>query len=347
MKWKKKIQVVAWCLLAVGTVVLLVAAAQKKEGLHCADIKIEIEGAQEHVFVDEKQVLQLLNKAGAVKGKAMAAISLRNLEQLVRKDAWIKDAELFFDNNQVLRVNIIEREPLARVFTLQGYSFYLDSSGMRLPLSDKLSARVPVFTSFPGDKGKLSAPDSAVLKDIKLLARAIASHPFWTELVSQVDITPQRTYQIIPQLGNQVIELGSATDLDAKLNRLFSFYKQVWAKSGFEKYEKIDVQYEGQVVAIRRGEGKPVVDSALAMQALNNSILMAGGIPPADTMRQPVTTTTAAAARRDTAVVNRRATLTANKPATQVRQGNRQTKPKPKPKPASQRRQPRAVMPRH
>jgi cell division protein FtsQ len=137
-----------------------------------------------------------------------------------------------------------------------------------------------------------------------------------------------------------VIELGNAEDLDDKLNRLFSFYKQVWAKTGFEKYEKIDVQYAGQVVAIRRGEGKPVVDSALAMQQLNNSIVMAGGILPADTMRQP------AAVRRDTATVSRRAVLTAPKPA-QVRSGNRrtQTAPKPKPKPANSGRQPRAVMP--
>jgi cell division protein FtsQ len=345
MKWKKKIQAVLWCLLALSTIVLLVAAVQKKESLLCTDIRIEIEGAQEHVFVDEKQVLQILSKAGVVKGKPMSAIHLRSLEQAVRKDAWIKEAELFFDNNQVLQVNIVEREPLARVFTLQGNSFYIDSSGMRLPLSDKLSARVPVFTSFPGDRVRLSGPDSAVLKDIKLLARAIDGNPFWIELVSQVDITPQRTYQLIPQLGNQVIELGNAEDLDDKLNRLFSFYKQVWAKTGFEKYEKIDVQYAGQVVAIRRGEGKPVVDSALAMQQLNNSIVMAGGILPADTMRQPAAVAPAAV-RRDTATVSRRTVSTAPKPA-QVRSGNRRTQagPKPKPKPANSGRQPRAVMP--
>lgn len=347
MKWKKKIQAIAWCLLALSTIVLLVAAVQKKESLKCTDIRIEIEGAQEHVFVDEKQVLQILNKAGVVIGKPMSAIPLRNLEQAVRKDAWIKEAELFFDNNQVLQVNIVEREPLARVFTLQGNSFYIDSSGMRLPLSDKLSARVPVFTSFPGDRAKLSGPDSAVLKDIKLLARAIASNPFWTELVSQVDITPQRTYQLVPQLGNQVIELGDATDLDDKLNRLYTFYKQVWAKTGFEKYEKVDVQYAGQVVAIRKGEGKPVIDSVQAMQQLNNSIIMAGGIPPADTMRQPATVTPPAAARRDTAAVNRRTVQGAAPKPAQVRSGNRPARaaPKPAPKPANQRRQPRAVMP--
>ncbi|RXK81226.1 cell division protein FtsQ/DivIB [Filimonas effusa] len=337
MSWRKKIQTIAWCLLAVGIIVLLVAAAQKKDSLHCADIHIEIEGAEEHVFVDEKQVLQLLNKAGAVKGRAIASIPLRSLERTVRADTWIKEAELFFDNNQVLQVKITEREPLARVFTLQGQSFYIDSSGTRLPLSDRLTARVPVFTSFPGNKGRLSAPDSAVLKDIKLLATTIAAHPFWMELISQVDITPQRTYQLIPQLGNQVIELGPATDVETKLNKLYSFYKQVWAKNGFEKYEKVDVQYEGQIVAVRKGEGKPVIDSATAMQELTNSIIMAGGIPAADTMKKPAVVTTPPPAPK---------TAQQPKPGTAV---NRQT---PKPKPAAPpqkggkpKKQPRAVMP--
>lgn len=336
MKWKKKIQVTLWCLLALSTIVLLVAAAKKKESLYCKDIKIEIEGAEEHVFVNEKQLLQTLNKAGAVKGKPVSDIHLRRLEQLVRNDAWIKDAELFFDNNQVLQVKIKEREPMARVFTLQGSSFYIDSSGMRLPLSDRLSARVPAFTSFPGNRGRLSAPDSAVLTDIKLLAKAIAADPFWMDLVSQIDITPQRTYQMIPQLGNQVIELGPATDIDAKLNRLFSFYKQVWAKGAFERYEKVDVQYKGQVVAVRKGEGTPVIDSVLAMQELNNSIVNAGGILPADTMRAVAATPV----RKDTARVTKPAGRNTVKPAAGNKKPVKQTA-----KPAKRGAKPRAVMP--
>ena len=276
--WKKRFQWAAWCTLALLSIVLLVAAVQKKNSLLCKDVHIEIEGAQEHVFVDEKHLEQVLAKAGAYKGVPISNIQLRRMEEKVEKDAWIRKAELFFDNNRVLQVKIEEREPLARIFTLQGNSFYIDSGGTRLPLSDRMTARVPVFTSFPGDKVRLSGPDSAVLVDIKLIARAIAKDSFWTDLVSQVDITPQRTYQIVPQLGNQVIELGNTDNLEGKLDRLYSFYRQVWAKAGFEKYEKIDVQYEGQIVATRRGEGPPVMDSVKAMEQLNNSIAQANSL---------------------------------------------------------------------
>ncbi|WP_084206262.1 cell division protein FtsQ/DivIB [Filimonas lacunae] len=302
--WKKRLQFMAWCVLGLLTTGLLVAGVQKKNSQRCKAVHIEIEGAEEHVFVDEKHLLALLAKNGAEKGVPVNSVMLRRLEARVEKDVWIKNAELFFDNNRVLQVKIEEREPLARVFTIEGSSFYIDSSGTRLPLSDRLTARVPVFTSFPGEKAKLSATDSIVLQEVKKIAQTIGRDSFWTDLVAQVDITPQRTYQIIPQLGNQVIELGSAENLDDKLDRLYSFYKQVWAKAGFEKYEKIDVQYAGQVVATRRGVSAGVPDSARAIQQLNNSIAQATGLSGGSAAVQAATAngnrrdTTAAAGNR-------------------------------------------------
>ena len=94
---------------------------------------------------------------------------------------WIKDAELFFDNHQTLHVKIIEREPVARVFTVSGNSFYIDSTGLRLPVNENATARVIVFTSFPSDKKDLSKPDSLVLNDIKKSAQYISADSFLNE----------------------------------------------------------------------------------------------------------------------------------------------------------------------
>ncbi len=269
--WRKRLIATIWSLLGIATLVLLVAAADKKSHKACSEIKIEIEGDNDHVFVDEKEVMDVLKKNGAVKGTEVSTISLQSIEKILEKNAWIKNAELFFDNNQILNVKIAEREPIARIFSLSGKSFYIDSSGMQLPLSSDLSARVPVFTSFRSDSKKLSSPDSLLLDDIKKIAQFINEDSFWTAQVSQIDITPQRTFEMIPVIGNQVIVLGNADSLQSKFDRLFSFYKQVWAKTGFEKYEKIDVQFDGQVVATRRGATLPLKDSLKAIE-FNNTV---------------------------------------------------------------------------
>lgn len=270
--WKKRLQMVLWIMLGVGTCTLLVAAMQKKDQKNCTAIDIKISGAFDHVFVDKDDVMKVLQKHGAGKGKETNEVALGSIEDALEKNAWIKKAELFFDNKQVLHAEIEEREPLARIFTLAGSSFYIDSSCMRLPLSDELSARVPMFTSFPSDKKKLSKPDSLVMDDVKHIAQYIQQDSFLIAQVAQIDITPQRTYEIIPVLGDQVIKLGNADNLQEKFEKLTSFYKQVWAKAGFEKYETIDVQYSGQVVAVKRGSGKVYMDTAAAVRQFANTM---------------------------------------------------------------------------
>lgn len=270
--WKKWLQISLWSFLGVGTCTLLIAAMQKKDEKACAGIEINIDGVKDNVFIDDKDVAEIMKKNGAVKGKEVSNFNLRNIEEQLEKNAWIKDADLFFDNNQVLHAKIEEREPIARIFTLSGKSYYIDSSCKMLPLSDERSARVPMFTSFPSDKKVLSKPDSAVLEDVKNIAQYINADSFLTAQVAQIDITWQGTYEIIPVLGDQLIRIGNAQELDEKFGKLKSFYKQVWAKTGFEKYEIIDVQYKDQVVATKRGAGKIYADTTKAMKEFGNTL---------------------------------------------------------------------------
>jgi cell division protein FtsQ len=233
---------------------------------------VDIESAQQQVFVDEKEVLVFLNKMGVKKGIEIKHIDARVLEDEFKQNQWIKEIELFFDNNQVLHVEIEEREPIARVFTANNISFYIDSNGIRLPLKNEIAARLPVFTSITGNRKKPADVDSLLITDIKKIAKYIKNDSFWTAQISQIDITPKRTFEIIPVLGNQVIVIGNTDSLEQKFNRLYSFYRQVWAKTGFEKYEKIDVQFNGQVIATRRGTVKPHVDSLKAMRRFTNTL---------------------------------------------------------------------------
>lgn len=269
--WLKWLRIVCWIVLAGASVTLLVAAMQKKEAKACSGIEVDISGARSYFFVDEKDVLQVLKKNGAQKGKPVASINLHSAEAALMKHAWIAEAELFFDTRQVLHAKVVEREPVARVFTLQGSSFYIDTAGHRLPLSDKLTVRVPMFSSFPSAKKVLSKSDSLVLADVKAIAQHIIADSFLNAQIAQVDITPQGTYELIPVVGRQIIRIGDAQQLDDKFKKLMLFYTNVWGKTGFEKYEVIDVQYKSQVVAVKRGAVKTMMDTLAAMRAFSEA----------------------------------------------------------------------------
>jgi cell division protein FtsQ len=238
---------------------------KSKNSKACKDITVEIDGAAEHVFVKKADVMSVLSENNIRTGGMLNDIDLRKVEEQLEQNAWVSTAELFFDNTQVLHANISEREPVARVFTVQGSSFYIDSSGLRLPASESATARVAVFTSFPSNRKVLSTPDSLVLMDVTHIANYIHQDSFFREQTAQVNITQQGTYELVPVVGNQLIRLGDAENLDEKFQKLFYFYKQVWSKSGFEKYAVIDVQYHEQVVAERRGENDVLPDTSTAM----------------------------------------------------------------------------------
>ena len=273
-KLTKILTVMVWILLGSGTIVLLVAAITKRNNEHCLKTNIDITGVQNNFFIDKNDVIEIMQKTNGGKLESMPIhkIDLAAMEKALQKDQWVKKAELFFDNNNVLQVRISEREPVARIFTSSGSSFYMDSSLKKLPLSDKFSARLPVFTNFPTDVMVLTRKDSNLLGQIKILGEFIGENPFWMAQIEQVDINEAGTFVFIPKIGNQVIYFGSAEDYKEKFAKLLAFYKQIEAIAGWNKYSAIDLKYKGQVIGVKRGAEEIKMDSLRAVQIMKTII---------------------------------------------------------------------------
>lgn len=265
---------ILWALLGMGAVVLLGAAMSLRKKKHCNGVNINISGSQNNFFIDKKEIAGILENlcGGSMHGKPLSAFNLAAIENTLKKNEWIKNAELFFDNNEVLNVEVIEREPVARIFTTTGSSFYLDAELKKLPLSDKSSTRVPVFSNFPRQTNMLTKADSNLLSDIKNISSYILKDPFWMAQIDQVDITAAGTFEMIPKVGNQIIVFGNADNYEEKFNNLLTFYKQVATKVGWNKYSKINVQYRGQVVAVKRGVQDILQDSLRTKQLMESLV---------------------------------------------------------------------------
>jgi len=261
---------ILWIALGGATVFLLVAAIKTKPAKHCKGIQISIDGVSNNFFVDKKDILNAITALENTNpvGKPVGNFNLMQLETELENNVWIKSAQLFFDNNDILQVNVLEREPVARVFTTSGSTFYIDDELAILPLSEKFSARLPVFTGFPSDKKVLAKADSSLLMNIKTLSMAIQKDSFSMAMIEQVDITAQRFFEMIPKIGNQLIVFGDADDAATKLIKLKMFYKEVMVKAGWNTYSVINVQYKNQVVAKRKGAEDIAADSIRTLQLM-------------------------------------------------------------------------------
>lgn len=268
--WKKSLIQAAWLLAGLGTIVLLGAAMQRKNAQTCKGIRIDITGIEEHMFIDEKDVLELLNEKRKIIGTPVHLLDLRAMELGMERNPWVKNAELFINNQQVMQVSIEERQPVARLFTRSGNSFYVDSGSVRLPLSEKLTARVPMFTGFPSDNVVLSKPDSALLKDVVKLSEFIMADSFWSAQVAQIEIRPGNEFELVPVVGDHIVDIGGVDELPAKFRRLYAFYRQAWLQKGIHYYERINVRYDKQVVAVKKGMGGMRADSAAALELIRD-----------------------------------------------------------------------------
>ena len=128
-----------WVVIGGGMLMLLIAAMDKQKKEICKGLQDQNKDRESTgFFLDEEGVGKLLKASvkGDIKGKAKASFNLLQMEQSIEKSVWIKDAQLYFDNHAVLHVTVKEREPVARVFTAGGKSFYMDADNHHAPVRE-------------------------------------------------------------------------------------------------------------------------------------------------------------------------------------------------------------------
>ena len=154
---------------------------------------ITIAGFKNEMFITEKDVQALIEEqiGQKIKGCTLDNLDLRKLESQLQKDSWISKAQLYIDNEQVLHINVSERLPVARIFTVANNSFYIDSEAVALPLSIHEVADVPVFTNVP-DRGKVMVKeDSLFWRRLSSMSNYILQDSFLLMQVGQVNITAE------------------------------------------------------------------------------------------------------------------------------------------------------------
>jgi cell division protein FtsQ len=266
-----------WGCISAGVLVLLIAAIRYRNNNTCKGYAISLTGTS----ISRKEILALLTPPGApkVQDRPIQSWDLRRLETTLERNIWVQKSRLFFDNNNILHVDVTERTPVTRIFAESGSSFYFDSTGVRLPLGTQLPVRLPVFTGYPREA------DSAIDAGVRQISSFLRLDPYWMAQVEQINIMPDRTFEVEPANGNYRVALGDGSGIAAKFHRLFLFDQQVLSKVGLERYDRIDVSYSGQVVAVRKGGDQRRYDSLQGLINIRQLIRSAQQLQP-DTIRQ-------------------------------------------------------------
>src|SRR6476661_1829098 len=88
------------------------------------------------LLIEKNDDLKTINKEG---------LDLKKLEMSVNKQEMVQKADVFVSVDGVLKAVVKQKTPVGRVFDEKG-SFYIDSEGNKMPLSDNYTARVPLLS---------------------------------------------------------------------------------------------------------------------------------------------------------------------------------------------------------
>jgi cell division protein FtsQ len=267
---KKLLRRILWAVGCIAILCILIAAMQKVDNALCKDVKVTIKGNKEQLFITEKGILTQINAADFIQKKTIKEINIKALEKQLKQNIWIENVEIYFTKQNIVQIDVTQREPLFRLFAKNGNSFYVDQNNYVLPLSDEYSAKLPLFTSFSNNK-RWSLNDSTTLQSIQKMAAFITENPFWMAQIQQVDIRANDAFELVPTIGNHIIVFGDTTDMVAKFQKLEKFYKKVSAVVGFDKYAVLNVQFKNQIVASNKYNES--IDSAQAENLIQQFLL--------------------------------------------------------------------------
>lgn len=226
-------------------------------------LHIHVEGAEGVHFIDEAAVRrELLDQGLEVMGATLGGIDLAALETRLRNNPVVAGAELYHTMDGAVHVNVRQREPIVRVITSGGGSFYIDREGFVMPTSERFTARVPVVVGHVDEPGAstgiyhVSATDSlrdhCLSDDIHRLALFIRDDPFWSALIDQVVVTPYGEFELVPKVGAQRILIGDGAQLEQRFDKLRTFYAKGMPHADWRRYARIDLRFADQIVCTQR-----------------------------------------------------------------------------------------------
>jgi len=247
---KKKVVVVFF--LVGTTILVIVGFSGKNRGRVVQGMEIKIENVQSNHFLENKEVEKLMGlNADNLKGAFISELNLGELEKKIRKNDYVRTAELYTDVKGKLIVHVVLNRPVARIVLADGRSRYIAEDGHIMPVSPLFTSRVLLlsggyFNSLVKAENVKEYNTGGMLMD---LIGKIQEDEFWQAQIAQVDISAGGNVIAYPQIGGQVIEFGKMDQWEEKFKKLKIFYKEILPTQGWNKYHRVNIAYEGQIIA--------------------------------------------------------------------------------------------------
>ena len=246
VNWKKTLFVV--CDIVIAAYLLLAVTAFNKpdaKATTCTEVKIDVEQNVVEGFMTAGEIKRILSLDKCYPlSKPMADINARTIEECLKKSPFVENAECYKTHNGHVCIYVKQRIPVARVMADNGENYYVDQKGETMPVPTGSTAYVPIIT---GNVSKDFAK-----KELYAFGLFLRDNSLWNAQIEQINVTAQKELELIPRVGENVIFLGKPENYEEKLDRLKTFYEKGLNKVGWNKYSRISLEFNNQIICTKR-----------------------------------------------------------------------------------------------
>jgi len=235
-------------LLIVLAVYLVVASTflnHKSNEAICEAVDLVVTDSIDYGFISNKDILNLLNsqKISPV-GLKINEINTNEMEEIISKQPFVESVDCYKTPGNKIGIKIRQRVPLLRVMANNGENYYVDQKGETMPVPTGSTAYVPIIT---GNVSKDFAK-----KELYAFGLFLRDNSLWNAQIEQINVTAQKELELIPRVGENVIFLGKPENYEEKLDRLKTFYEKGLNKVGWNKYSRISLEFNNQIICTKR-----------------------------------------------------------------------------------------------
>lgn len=255
---KRHIFILLDTLLAIYLIFAITSFNKHDDGEQtCKEVKITITDNHDMGFLSASDIKTALQHDKLYpEGQVMSTVSPRAIEDALKKNPFVSAAQCYKTQNATVYIEVTQRTPVVRVKSENGEDYYIDNRDSIMPTSGYTS-NLPIAT---GNITKWFARNY-----VSPMCRYIAENELWSNQIEQVNILPDKTVELVPRVGDHVVNIGRLPEqmdntrreqaifqfLDNKLTRLEKFYRYGLSQAGWNKYSYINLEFDNQIICKR------------------------------------------------------------------------------------------------
>ncbi|MBO7277104.1 MAG: hypothetical protein J6U84_03985 [Bacteroidales bacterium] len=247
---------IKFLLLVIGLLALVIVANITMRNLNVSKVEIEMNYKTKDRLICKEQVYSLLSKKyGDFTKYKRKEIEIEKIEEFLRGKNLIYSVDVYLNLLGTLKIDIVQNSPILRIFT-ENKQYYIDEEGnvcntIKNKAADVIIANGNIRETLKGIK-TIDSVKTPITYNIHKLVLKIEQDSILRNQIDQVYYDKKDGFELLPKIGDYVVKIGQMENLDEKLLKLNNLYKEGFSEFGWDNYSEIKLEFDGQVVCVRK-----------------------------------------------------------------------------------------------